>query len=71
MRMQTLTTALRHLLALFADDASLAVPALLWLALTWWAVTRWALPGRWSAPLLFAGLALILAFSALRRARAG
>jgi len=60
---------LRQLLAFFVDDGSLALLVLGWLALLWLAMAHGKLPARCSALLLFAGLAVILAASALRRAR--
>lgn len=50
---------------LFVDDIGLAVASIIWVALVW-------IGARWLAaaagPALFAGLAVILATSALRRA---
>lgn len=68
--MQTLRRALRSLLAFFVDDGSLAALVLGWLMLLWLAVAQLQLPPTWSALLLFAGLAGILAASAVRRSRA-
>ncbi len=67
--MSTLGTALRQLLAFFVDDGSLALLVLVWLGLVSLAVGRLEWPAPWTALLLFAGLAAILTFSALRRAR--
>ena len=59
----------REVLGLFVDDGSFAVAILVWLALVLVALPRIA-PGRaLSGPVLFAGLAAILAESALRFSR--
>lgn len=59
------------LLAFFVDDGSLALLVLGWLALLWLAIAQLKLSAPWDALLLFAGLAAILAASAVRRSRAG
>ena len=72
--MRWLGTALRELVALFVDDGSLAVLALLWLAAMWLIAPRLALPPGLRGLLLFLGLAAILVASAragARRRRAG
>ena len=55
----------RELWSLFVDDVGLAAASLIWIGLVW-------LAGRWlgtaAGPALFAGLAVILVVSALRRA---
>ena len=68
--MRALRRALDSLLAFFVDDGSLAGLVLGWLTLLWIAIAWLQLSPRWSALLLFAGLAGILAVSAVRRARA-
>jgi hypothetical protein len=68
--MQALRRALRSLLAFFIDDGSLAGLVLGWLALLWIGIAQLELSRRWSALLLFVGLAVILGASALRRSRA-
>jgi hypothetical protein len=68
--MRTIRHALRQLLAFFVDDGRLAALVLGWLALLWLGMAQLKLPARWCALLLFAGLAGILAVSAVRRARA-
>ncbi|HEX4050289.1 MAG TPA: hypothetical protein VHY19_05375 [Steroidobacteraceae bacterium] len=69
--MQALHRTVRELLAFFVDDGRLALLVLGWLALLWLAIGRLRLPAPWDALLLFAGLAGILAASAVRRSRAG
>jgi hypothetical protein len=56
-------------IGLFIDDGSLAVAVLVWLAACWLIVPRLGLPPVWPPVLLFAGLILILAKSAVRCAR--
>lgn len=58
-------------IGLFVDDGSLAAAVLVWLAACWLILPRLGLPPVWPPVLLFAGLVLILAESALRRARQG
>ena len=67
--MRILGNALRALLAFFVDDGMPALLVLAWLALVWLSVAQLRLPARWSAPLLFVGLAGILGASAWRRSR--
>lgn len=67
--MRALSRAVRALLAFFVDDGSLAALVVGWLALLWLAIAQLKLPTPWDALLLFAGLAGILAASAVRRAR--
>jgi hypothetical protein len=50
---------------LFVDDIGLAVASLVWVVLVWLGA-RWLGPA--AGPALFAGLALILVTTALRRA---
>jgi len=50
---------------LFVDDIGLAVASVIWVALVWLG-QRWLGPA--AGPALFAGLAVILVSSALRRA---
>ena len=56
-------------IGLFVDDGSLAIAVLVWLAVCWILLPRLGLPSVWQPSLLFVGLALILAESAIRRAR--
>lgn len=56
-------------IGLFVDDGSLAVAVLVWLAVCWLLLPRLGLPSGWPPALLFIGLVLILAESAMRRAR--
>jgi hypothetical protein len=54
--------------ALFVDDGSLALAVLLWLGACGLLLPHLGVPRAWRAPTLFAGLVLVLAGSALRRA---
>ncbi len=60
-----LGTIAKEIWGLFVDDIGLAIAALIWIVLVW-------LGGHWlgaaAGPALFAGLAVILLSSALRRA---
>lgn len=58
-----------ELFGLFVDDDSFAVAIILWVGLVTLGIRRLALPSAWQAVLLFAGLGLILAVSALRGAQ--
>ena len=69
--MKALSAAMRHLWGLFVDDGRVVISTLGWLALVWLMLTRFALHPRWSALLVFAGVAAILALSATRRTRRG
>ena len=55
-------------IGLFVDDGSLAVAVLLWLGACWLVLPRLGLPEVWPPAILFIGLMLILAESAVRRA---
>lgn len=57
---------LAKLLALFVDDAGLAVAIVVWLGVTW---LVFRLVPAWSPAILFAGLAAILLESAFRTRR--
>jgi len=58
-------------IGLFVDDGSLAAAVLLWIGATWLLLPRLGLPAAAKPPVLFIGLALILAESVLRRSRQG
>jgi hypothetical protein len=64
-----ISASLRELVALFVDDGSLAVSALIWLALCGLALPPLGVSDAWLGLALFAGLAIILAENALRAAR--
>ena len=68
-RMGWVKTAWSELIGLFVDDGSLAVAVLVWLAACWLVMPRFGLPAVWPPVVLFAGLVLILAESAMRGAR--
>jgi hypothetical protein len=67
--MAWITASLRELVGLFVDDGSLAVTALLWLAICGLGLPLLGVDGPWRGAALFAGLAVILAENALRAAR--
>ncbi|HEY2131389.1 MAG TPA: hypothetical protein VGH36_00190 [Acetobacteraceae bacterium] len=69
--MSWLKTISSEIFGLFVDDGSFALAILVWLALVWLVLPRLALPAAWGGIILFAGLALILLESAMRRARRG
>ena len=58
-----------ELFGLFVDDGVFAGAILVWVVVGWRILPRLGLPGSLPAVLLFAGLAIILAFGALRSAR--
>jgi Ca2+/H+ antiporter, TMEM165/GDT1 family len=58
-------------LRLFVEDVGFAVAILLWLFVSWLFLPRLPLPGTWPGVILFIGLALMLAESAIRYARRG
>jgi hypothetical protein len=64
-----ISASLRELIALFVDDGSLAVIALVWLAICGLALPPLGISGTWLGLALFAGLAVILVENALRAAR--
>jgi hypothetical protein len=67
--MRWLRSIAREVLGLFVDDSSFAIAILVWVAAMALVLPRLAPGARWSGPLLFAGLAVILAFSAVRFSR--
>jgi hypothetical protein len=67
--MSGLAAIWRELIALFIDDGSLAVLALLWQAVCGLVLPRLGVADGWRAGLLFLGFVAILAESALRGAR--
>jgi hypothetical protein len=64
-----ISASLRELVALFVDDGSLAVTALVWLAICGLVLPPLGISATWLGLALFAGLAVILAENALRAAR--
>jgi hypothetical protein len=56
-----------ELLGLFVDDGWFAASIIIWLIACWLALPRLNLPSAFPPIILFAGLALILARSAVRR----
>ncbi len=65
--MRWLKPILHEIYGLFVDDGSFAVAILVWLAIATVILPRVALPAGVKAPVLFAGLLLILLESTLRR----
>ncbi len=55
-----------EVLGLFVDDGSFAVAILIWLAFGIVGLPRIGLTGRWTGPIFFVGLAIILIESVLR-----
>jgi hypothetical protein len=64
-----LRTVVAEILGLFVDDGSFALAIVVWLAVAWLMLPRIDVPAVAKGPILFAGLAIILAESALRGAR--
>jgi hypothetical protein len=58
-----------ELFGLFVDDGSFAIAILVWLGVLWLALPHLPINNGWRAIILFAGLAIILVESVLRRAR--
>lgn len=67
--MRWLNSIWTEAISLFVDDGSLAVAIVIWLAVCWLALARLGLASYLPPAILFGGLILILAESALRRAR--
>ncbi len=69
--MTWLKTIWSEFIGLFVDDGRLAVAVLAWLLAAWLLLPKLPLPPALPPAILFAGLALILVESVLRRARRG
>ena len=54
-------------IGLFVDDGSFAVAILVWLAACWLVLPHLGIPQFWPPAILFVGLVVILAVSAIRR----
>ncbi len=67
--MKWISNIFREIFGLFVDDGSFAVAILAWLAVVHWMGPYLRLAPAATAVIFFAGLALILAESALRYAR--
>ncbi len=67
--MRWLNAIAAELFGLFVDDGAFAIAILVWLGALWLVLPRLAIPAAWSGILLFAGLAVILVESAIRRSR--
>jgi hypothetical protein len=66
--MHWLKTILAEIFGLFVDDGRFALTIIIWLGMIWLGLPRLTLPAASNGVILFAGLAAILAESALRRA---
>jgi hypothetical protein len=64
--MKWLKNIFREVFGLFVDDGSFALAILIWLAVVRWATPHFNIPSGITGVILFAGLALILAESAIR-----
>ncbi|MGH7043280.1 MAG: hypothetical protein ACREFY_14300 [Acetobacteraceae bacterium] len=67
--MRWITSIAHEVWRLFVDDGSFALAILVWLLIVWLLLSRTAMPSAWRGPVLFAGLALFLVWSAARRAK--
>ena len=68
--MSWLKTVWSELIGLFVDDGRFAIAIVLWLGACWLALPRIGLPPPLPPAILFAGLVVILAESAMRLAQA-
>lgn len=67
--MRWLKSIAREILGLFVDDGSFALAIVIWLLLVVVLLPRVVASASWASPVLFAGLATILAQSVLRYSR--
>ncbi len=67
--MTWLRNIVAELFGLFVDDGSFAIAILIWLGVLWLLLPHLPVDNTWRAMILFAGLAIILLESVLRRAR--
>jgi len=67
--MRWLTTIAREIFGLFVDDGSFALAIVIWLMLVVVLLPRVVASASWASPVLFVGLAIILAQSVLRYSR--
>lgn len=67
--MRWIKSAGRELLGLFVDDTSFAIAIIVWLGAVWLLSLNVLRDVGWAGVILFAGLAAILLWSAMRRAR--
>lgn len=58
-----------ELFGLFVDDGSFAIAIIVWLGVIWLLSRNLSSGAGWRGVVLFAGLAVILLWSAMRRAR--
>lgn len=62
-------TIFAEIFGLFVDDGAFALAIVIWLGAAWLVLPRLGVPKTWGGIILFAGLALILAESAIRRSK--
>lgn len=66
--MSRLTAILRQAFGLLVDDGWLAAATVAWLLFAWAVLPQFTRDTEWGGPILFAGLAVILVESTVRRA---
>jgi hypothetical protein len=64
--MKAVAEALQEIYGLFVEDGSLAIGIVAWLLLTVFVIPVLNLPEVWRAPILFIGLAVLLAENSIR-----
>lgn len=69
--MRALVSMLREVFGLFVDDGTLALAALIWIAVCALILPRTLPSSGWGGAILFLGLAALLAENVLRSARRG
>jgi hypothetical protein len=67
--MRWLKAVIGEIFGLFVDDGRFSLAIIVWVGAVWWVVPRLNILPAWNGVILFAGLAVILAESALHRAR--
>jgi hypothetical protein len=67
--MRWLKAVLGEIFGLFVDDGRFSLAILVWVGAVWLLLPLLNMPPTWNGVILFAGLAVILVESALRRAR--
>ena len=67
--MKWLRKIVAELFGLFVDDGHFAIAILIWLGVLWLALPHLPIDDNWRAVIMFAGLAIILIESVLRRGR--
>lgn len=67
--MQWITGIAKEIFGLFVDDGYFAIAIIVWLGVIWFLSPHILAGNDWSGAILFAGLGLILLWSAIVRAR--